>query len=112
MTHEERKKRREEVLELARLGMDGRDISSKVGLSPAYVRNILTDIITRVDRRSAIKGFNSYAVIADLLHDGMTFQQIADKNGISRQRVQQVHARCVEAGIPVTERKRGLVSKK
>jgi hypothetical protein len=41
----------------------------------------------------------TYLIIADLIHSDERLIDIAQRRGVSRQRVHQIHTACIDAGI-------------
>lgn len=108
MTHKESRERSKAIAAEIEAGMPTVEAMKKFDVSRSTI-----SAACRVNRvkmpgmQGALPRPKTYQMIADLINTDDSFQKIADRNDVSPQRVQQIHARCLEAGVPVRVRQHG-----
>ena len=100
MNHQERRERRRRIAEYAaEHGLAS--AARKFGVSPATASSSCSEYsIKPLCAEQLTVRFSSYEIIADLLH-GLSDSLIAKKHNMSRQNVNVIRNKCVEAGIPI-----------
>jgi DNA-binding CsgD family transcriptional regulator len=103
MTHEQRRKRRQEIAAYAAEGRTAAETAEHFGVTSQTVYNACRPVgvvpaATKQTRHVA------YATIADLINTDDTHAVIAARRGTTRQRVGQIASKCREAGIPIRRR--------
>jgi len=102
MTHEERRKRREDIRRSAMSGKALSEISAEFGLDYDYVKKVCRGIKTRHETHP--KAATSFEILADLLNTSQSLSEVARKFQVSRQRVHQIYKEACKAGIKVPQR--------
>lgn len=101
MTHAERKARRGEMARAVAAGGSLSDTATLFGVPPNQVYRACREfgVESRVRGDGAV-----YRVVAALCNTRNSFAAVALATGVSRQRVGQIYAACVAAGVPVRPR--------
>lgn len=83
-------------------------VAERFGVTPATVRNSCREHRVAYARAvGKLPSTGSFRVIAELCNTDDTYARIAARHGVTPQCVQQIHARCVRAKIPVRKRGKG-----
>lgn len=101
MTHKERTERRALAAAMIREGKPIPEVCSLVGLSEQTVQQACREF--GAEYRTRPVGA-TMRVVAALFDGAKSMNVIGVELGVSRQRVQQIHAEAVEAGVPLPAR--------
>lgn len=90
----------QQVLALHAGGKSVDQIAKATNYTHQSVLNILADAGIEVQRPRVVQTrFSSYRVLAELINTDVKYEAIGRRHGVSRQAVEQVAARAVDAGI-------------
>jgi CRP-like cAMP-binding protein len=110
LTHDERAERRKMIAVSARDGKSIRKIiRENPGVSISLIKQACKEFGISIPKRNQKRNTTStnssvLSVSAALFDKSMSFRDIAEKHGISRQRVQQIYAQGKGLGIPFPHR--------
>jgi hypothetical protein len=108
LSHSARLRRREAMAAAVAGGESHGAVARRFGVGVSTVKDAVREfggLTVRPD--SALLKFDSYRVVADLVNTADPLGVVAERHRVSVQRVQQVYARCREAGVPVKVRPSG-----
>lgn len=100
MTHYARRQRRTRIRQRLSAGEDLAAIAESEGVCAPFVRSIGRGIVLP----ERLTRYATYAIIAALIKTHDSTYAIAKQRGVSKQAVQQVYRKCINAGVPVVLR--------
>lgn len=106
LTQKERAARRRRIAARCRAGATLAEVMAEFGVSETMVERACAAHGAKVARRVRTEetAAVTLAIVADLCNTADAVAAIGRRHGVSRQRVQQLHAAALAAGIPVRPR--------
>ena len=104
MTHKQARRRRKKLAARVAGGESRGSVARAIGVCPETVQMACREHGVGWVREDEAPATNMLRIVAALFDRRRTYNTIGTEFGISRQRIQRIYRKAIEAGIPVPER--------